>query len=268
MTSYDEETGEVFDDEDAEADAPSSPATVQPGVPLGYRRIAGGGLIPIARGAEPAHWEWRTAPTGERYRVPTEAPVKPARAHRRKAEGPSAPRVRSRWVVDEATGERHRVALTPEEIAAADAAKAAYEERRAEERRMLALLLPVHDDGLAPAMNERLVAGDARTLAGREVLALERPNGSKLRATIRHYDGTGVSGTRDIHYCSLHVLFAKPGSGLLFRTRGAMIERGEMLPVVTMFLREMSLVELRVAHEETGRLIAMRESEQAAKESA
>jgi hypothetical protein len=142
-----------------------------------------------------------------------------------------------RVVTDEATGQRVRVELTVEEIQDRDAARAEGEMRRAEDRRALAEVIPVFRERI-PALGELLIKGDARTLRGRELLVLDRPNGSKLRLVARHYDGTGISGTRDINYINAHVLFRKPGSGLPFRTRGVMFESGELREVARVLLEE------------------------------
>ena len=49
---------------------------------------------------------------------------------------------------------------------------------------------------------------------------------------------TGQSGLRDIRYINAHVVYSKPNSGLLFRTRGCMFEETELREVANVLLAE------------------------------
>jgi hypothetical protein len=224
---HDPETGELLEDDDELVDysRPMGDEPTQP--PHGERPL---------RRREAEAWRWATAPDGSRIRVPApDEPTPPTR--KRKPSGGRGPARPFRWVIDESTGERVKRELTPEEVAARDTAKAEAEAKNAEYRREIATLIPVHPDEI-PAIGEGLIRGDARTLGGIELLSLERPNGSRLRMTRKHYDGTGLSGARDIHYISAHVVFLKSNTGLLFRTRGVMFEQGELRAVASVLLAE------------------------------
>jgi hypothetical protein len=99
-------------------------------------------------------------------------------------------------------------------------------------REVLDALIPaVRNDGDPPAKIERLIPIDTRTGQGTELARLLRPNGSELRLVARYYDGQARTGHRPLAYVTAYVIFTDPRSGLKFRTRGAMVERGELRTV-------------------------------------
>ncbi len=236
---HDPETGEIIEDPPVATTATTAPTPAEPRqwAPVSHARTGAVAAAPGARGKEPKNWQWADGPDGTRVRVP--APAKPKRARSPSSGAPtrtSSPRP-WRFHVNEETGLRERVDMTDDEIEAMVAAKALAAEKLAEDRRVLAELIPVFSER-TPAISERLIPGDKRTMGGVEALSLERPNGSKLRLVRRHYDGTGESGLRDIRYINAHVVYSKPNSGLVFRTRGCMFEETELREVANVLLAE------------------------------
>jgi len=145
-----------------------------------------------------------------------------------------------RWE-NQPDGSRVRREMTPVEVAERDRTLAAFEEKRAADRAIFAELTPTDkgDPGDPPAMTERPFPLDVRTSAGTELAVCERPNGSLLRAVSRFYDGqNNGKGTRPLAYVTVHVVFANARTGLKYRTRGVMIERGELRTVGEALLKQ------------------------------
>jgi hypothetical protein len=83
--------------------------------------------------------------------------------------------------------------------------------------------------------HEHLIALDARTAAGRELVNVPRATaGSTLRVCARTYDG--FRGGRPKFYALICTWFRQPGSGAPLRSKGAAIEGSELRPVALALL--------------------------------
>jgi hypothetical protein len=131
--------------------------------------------------------------------------------------------------------------MTPGDVAERDRTLAEREAKRAADRKLFATLIPADrgDPGDPPPMTEKPFPLDVRTSAGTELAVCKRPNGSLLRAVARFYDGqNNGKGTRPLAYVTLHIVFASASTGLRFRTRGVMVERGELRTVGEALLKQ------------------------------